>query len=106
MGNPGGSQAGGCCSCGRRRSLGKRRVYLQKKTAAQVFFSAWVVLVKEDGSQVKYRIVGPDELGHDESWISVDSPLARALLGKKVDDEVTINTKSGAASYIIVSITY
>lgn len=99
------------------REIDRRITWLQKRlpklkivkeiySGEQVFFSAWVELEKEDGSLVKYRIVGPDELGTDGSSISVDSPLARTLLGKKVDDQVTINTKSGSANYIIVSITY
>ena len=99
------------------REIDRRITWLQKRlpklkvvreiiSGEQVFFSAWVELEKEDGSLVKFRIVGPDELGNDESWISVDSPLARALLGKKVDNEVTINTKSGKVTYIIVSISY
>ncbi|NKB76166.1 MAG: transcription elongation factor GreB [Gammaproteobacteria bacterium] len=66
----------------------------------QVFFSAWVTLEKSDGSAVEYRIVGPDEIESDSSkgYISVDSPMARALLKKEVDDEVSL-TLGGVKQY-------
>ena len=54
----------------------------------KVFFGAWVTLEDEDGKEVKYRIVGPDEFNVSEGLISMDSPFARALLGKRLDDEV------------------
>jgi len=89
-----------------QKRLPKLKIVTEIQEGERVYFSAWVELEMDNGSLVKYRIVGPDELGNDGSWISVDSPLARALLGKKVNDEVTINTKSGSANYIIVSISY
>ncbi|NOQ35173.1 MAG: transcription elongation factor GreB [Methylococcaceae bacterium] len=72
----------------------------------QVFFSAWVTLEKEDGSEVCYRIVGADELDNGKNYISLDSPLARALLKKTIDDEVVIKTPLTQSSYYIVAIDY
>jgi len=57
----------------------------------QVFFGAYIELEKDDGDLVNYRIVGPDETDTAKGFISIDSPLAKALLKKQIDDEVTIN---------------
>ena len=74
----------------------------------KVFFSAWVALEKDDGEEVEYRIVGADEIDSDSSkgYISVDSPMARALLKKEVDDEVTIRVGDNEQSFVIVGIRY
>ena len=74
----------------------------------KVFFSAWVTLEKEDGSQVEYRIVGADEIDSDSSkgYISVDSPVASALLKKEVDDEVTVRLGDNVHTYFITGIRY
>lgn len=72
----------------------------------QVFFSAWVTLEKQDGEEVCYRIVGADELDTGENYISIDSPLARALLKKTLDDEVIIKNEFQETHYYIVEIRY
>ena len=77
------------------REIDRRIRYLQKRlpdlkvvdqvgNTDQVFFGAWVALEKEEGGEVEYRIVGGDEIDSDSSkgYISVDSPMARALLKK------------------------
>ena len=56
----------------------------------QVFFGAWVTLEDDGGSQKTFRIVGADEFDAEPGYISIDAPLARALIGKKVDDEVVL----------------
>ena len=89
-----------------QKRLPKLKIVTDIKNIDRVYFSAWVELETDSGAIVKYRLVGPDEFDQEESWISIDSPLARALLGKKIDDEVTIHTKDGNANYIIVSISY
>lgn len=71
-----------------------------------VFFGAWVTLEDEQGICTKYRIVGPDEFDHAPDYISMDSPLARALLKKSADDEVTVRTPAGKSVYTIVEIDY
>ena len=58
---------------------------------SRVFFGAWVTLEDESGEEHTYRIVGADEFDAAPAYISVDAPLARALIGKAVDDEVTID---------------
>ncbi|MFP3874964.1 MAG: transcription elongation factor GreB [Thiohalophilus sp.] len=100
------------------REIDRRIRYLQKRLPAltiapdapsnpqQVFFGARVLLENENGKTVEYRLVGPDELAPDQGDISVDSPLARALLKKAIDDEVTVETPGGQVTYYINAIYY
>lgn len=76
------------------------------KDPARVFFGAWVTLEDADGEEAEYRIVGPDESDIKGACISVDSPVARALLGKREGDEVTVQRPKGVASYTIVRVRY
>lgn len=72
----------------------------------KVFFGARVTLEDENGKEVKYRIVGPDEFNVKEGLISMDSPVARALLGKRIDDEVEIQQMEQWVTYYICEIEY
>lgn len=76
----------------------------------KVYFGAWVTIEDNKGGKNTYRIVGPDEFDPKKSYISMDSPMGKALLGKSLDDEikVTIEMKDGphAKSYIINEIRY
>ena len=72
----------------------------------RVFFGAWVTLEDERGVERRYRIVGPDEFDLDRGWISVDSPMGRALMRKQVDDETIVNRPRGPATYTVVAIDY
>lgn len=74
--------------------------------AARVFFGAWVELEAQDGVRSRYRIVGPDEFDMAPGYISMDSPLGRALLRKALDDEVSVETPGGSCIYAIVAIEY
>lgn len=71
-----------------------------------VFFSAWVTLADDQGNTSVYRIVGPDEIDMQEQYISVDSPMARALRGKTVDDRINVRAGSGDHEYVITCIRY
>ncbi len=100
------------------REIDRRIRYLQKRipdlkvvhdvpdNPERIFFAAYVTLETDDGKEVEYRIVGPDEIDHEKGNISVDSPLARALLGKMVDDEVVIHVADGRKQYFVVAIRY
>lgn len=100
------------------REIDRRLRYLQKRLPAltvvdqipgnrdRVFFGAWVTLEDENGEESTYRIVGADEIDTQQGWISVDSPMARALLKKAVDDEIQVQTPSGPASGFIVRVWY
>ncbi len=72
----------------------------------RVFFGAWVELAKEDGATSRYRIVGPDEFDLQAGYISMDAPLARALLGKSLDAEITVNIAGVDTRYEITAIEY
>ncbi|HSN29595.1 MAG TPA: transcription elongation factor GreB [Kofleriaceae bacterium] len=74
--------------------------------ARRVFFGAYVTVEDDEGEQVEYRIVGPDESDVDKKWISMDAPVAKALMGKRLDDEVTVRRPKGEVVYTIVKIRY
>ena len=100
------------------RELDRRIRYLQKRlpqlnvidqkpaSSERVFFGATVTLEDEGGTVVTYRIVGPDEFDHMESYISVDSPLAQSLLKRELGDEVEVDVPRGRLVYTIVDISY
>ncbi|HEX7339687.1 MAG TPA: transcription elongation factor GreB [Rhodanobacteraceae bacterium] len=72
-----------------------------------VFFGATVELENIDtGETVRYRIVGPDETDPHLGWISIDSPLAHALLKKHLDDEFAVDLPGGHATFAILAISY
>lgn len=72
-----------------------------------VFFGASVVLERiDDGSELSYRIVGPDETDAPSGYISIDSPLARALLKKRVDDEFEVDLPAGRTGFVVVDVAY
>lgn len=72
----------------------------------KVRFGAWVELEDEDGETVVYRIVGPDEFDMSRGWISLDAPVARALIGTCEGDEVTVRRPKGAAVYTVLGYSY
>ena len=72
----------------------------------KVFFGAWVELENEAGEIVHYRIVGSDEFDPHKKAISINSPMARALIGKSVDDEIAVITPEGRKEWIINAIQY
>ena len=72
----------------------------------KVYFGAWVSLEDDDGHESRYRIVGPDELDLKTQQISIDAPLARALIGKALDAEVWVQTPTGEKAWYIVAIEY
>ena len=95
----------------RVRFLTKRLEVLQivdyhPKQEQKVFFGAWVELEEENGEIKQYRLVGSDEFDPVKNWISIDSPVARALIGKEVDDEVKVGTPSGRVTLYINQIWY
>ncbi|QDF65317.1 transcription elongation factor GreB [Shewanella sp. SNU WT4] len=72
----------------------------------KVFFGAYIELENEQGDVVRYRIVGKDELDTKLGYITIDSPMARALIGKQVDDEVQVNTPLGLKLWYVNAIQY
>lgn len=73
---------------------------------SKVFFGAWVTLEDEDGNEKTYQIVGPDEFDVALQKLSMDSPLAKALLGKRLDDEIVLKKPEGEELFYISAIEY
>jgi transcription elongation factor GreB len=72
----------------------------------KVYFGAWVKLEDSAGKEYIYRIVGPDEFQPSQGWISMDSPMGKALLGKSLDDEFTLMLPEGETEYVITEVSY
>jgi transcription elongation factor GreB len=90
-----------------RKRLDVVTVVNEKPTdASRVFFGAWVTLEDDDGEEVTYRIVGPDESNVELGWISMEAPVGMALLGKRDGDDVRVQRPKGNITYTIVGIRY
>jgi transcription elongation factor GreB len=100
------------------REIDRRIRYLQKRlpelkivdstpdNPIQVFFGARVTLEDMSGQQYTYRIVGPDEFDPHLGYISMDSPMARALVKKQLNDTITVETPNGETQYRIIEVHY
>ena len=77
-----------------------------KVQSEKVLFGATVTISNEEGDELVYQIVGEDELDPKEGKVSWKSPIAKALLGKKVDDAVMIQKPAGAEEIVIVKVEY
>jgi transcription elongation factor GreB len=77
-----------------------------RRDAGRVFFGAWVQLEGEDGNLSWYRVVGPDEFDMADDYVSMDSPLGSGLLGKRLDDSVTVALPAGDQSFTVIAISY
>lgn len=102
----------------RLREIDHRLRFLQKRLdeltvvepspaqQGRVFFGAWVRVEDEEGCEHVYRVVGPDEFDPARGWVSMDSPMGRALLGKQVDDEFEVRRPRGDARFTVNEIHY
>lgn len=100
------------------REMDRRIRYLQKRlpdlkvvesvpdNPQQIFFGAQVTLENDEGEEIQYRIVGPDEFDPARNYISMDSPVARALMKKCIDDDVSVNTPGGQINYLVIAVSY
>ncbi len=101
------------------REIDRRVRFLQKripelkvvsekpKDRQRIFFGAWVTLEDVDSEErLSFRIVGTDEMDTKKNGISIDAPMAKALLKKVVDDEVTVERPMGKATFWVVSVSY
>ncbi len=99
------------------REIDRRIRYLQKRlpnikvvnevgNTDKVLFGAWVTLENEQGEAFTYRIVGADEIGERKGYISIDSPMARAMLKKSTDDEFSLTINSETKYFTINKIFY
>ncbi len=102
----------------RMREIDRRVRYLTKRLdgmtivdqqpddPSRVFFGAWVTLEDAKGETYRWRLVGPDEFDAAPGYISIDSPMARALLKHQVDDEIVVRLPESRKTYTIVAIDY
>jgi transcription elongation factor GreB len=102
----------------RLREIDGRVRYLTKRLEAvtvvdqppsnlhKVYFGATVTIENEDGDEQLFTIVGPDEFDLSLHKLSMDSPMAKAMLGKQIDDEFTVATPSGDQLFDIIAINY
>lgn len=74
--------------------------------AERIYFGAWVRVEDEEGRLAEYRIVGPDEFDADKRYISLDSPMARALLKKTAGDDIVLHLPKGEAHLHVLSVSY
>jgi transcription elongation factor GreB len=77
-----------------------------RRDPQRIHFGAWIQLEQAGAPARWYRLVGPDEFDMASEYISMDSPLGRSLLGKRLDDEITVALPSGSQSFIVVAIRY
>ncbi|KPW57949.1 Transcription elongation factor GreB [Pseudomonas syringae pv. broussonetiae] len=90
----------------RKRLEDMRVLQYSPEQEGRVFFGAWVEIENEAGDLKKFRIVGYDEIYGRNDYISIDSPMARALLKKEEGDEVLVNTPEGEKLWFVNSIDY
>ena len=100
------------------REIDRRIYFIQKrlpilkiidekpKSRSQIYFGAWVTLFSKDKGTNIYRIVGADEFNAKKKWISIESPLAKALLQRKIGEKIKIKLPDGSISYEIKEIKY
>ncbi len=90
----------------RKRLEGIRIVDQVPDDTTKIFFGAWFQLESEDGECQTFRLVGPDEFDQSEEYISMDSPLGEAVMGKSLNEEVVVTAPEGETRYSIVGINY
>ena len=90
----------------RKRLDGMTVVDKPPSDRSRVYFGAWVTLEDDDGKEIRHRIVGPDEFDAQPGYISMDAPLARALMRKALDEDVRVELPGGARHYVVTDISY
>jgi transcription elongation factor GreB len=90
----------------RKRLAGLKVVEQTPRDTSKVYFGAWFELRAADGARSEYRLVGPDESGFAAQYVSMDSPLGRAVLGKCVADTVVVRAPEGETRYELVRVRY
>jgi transcription elongation factor GreB len=73
---------------------------------SRVYFGAWVRIEDDEGHETELRIVGPDEIDPARRYVSMDSPLARALMRRRRDDEITVEVPGGQRTYVVTEVRY
>lgn len=102
----------------RLREIDKRLLYLRKCIddlkvveyspfqEGKVMFGAWVEIENQTGKKIRFRIVGSEEIINVKDYISIDSPMAQALMKKEVGDTVVVKTGAGEFTWRVAKIEY
>jgi len=100
------------------REIDRRIRYLRKRLDAirvvdeaptdktKIFFGAWFEIEHDSGERQTFRLVGPDEFDHRTEYLSMDSPLGRAVRGKALTEKITVPAPGGEVRYTIVGVRY
>lgn len=83
-----------------------QKVEYNPQQEGKAYFGAWVTLEDEDGQELTFRIVGNEEIYQNKQYISLNSPMAKACLGKEEDDEIEVVTSEGRRTWFILKIWY
>ncbi len=78
----------------------------QARADDQAWFGAWVSIETEAGKQETYRIVGPDEIDPEQGFVSVESPFAKAVLGKSIGEEFSFRRPAGMTTCVLREVRY
>lgn len=81
-------------------------VDVQPRVDGRIYFGAWVTLADRDDARLLYRIVGADDADSGRGWISVDAPLARALMGRAAGDSFMVELPAGPCEYEVLDVRY
>jgi transcription elongation factor GreB len=90
----------------RKRLEGMVVVAQPPDDTSRVYFGAWVRIEDDEGHETEFRIVGPDEIDPARRYVSMDSPLARALMRRRRDEEFTVEVPDGRRTYVVTEIRY
>ena len=89
-----------------QRRMPNLTIVRQVEDKQRVFFGAWITVEDEEGKESRHRIVGADEFDQHKHYITVDSPLAKSLLGKQLDDEVIVEQQGRKRVLFVTNIEY
>jgi transcription elongation factor GreB len=90
----------------RKRLEGMVVVSRPPDDTSRVYFGAWVKIEDDEGRETELRVVGPDEIDPARRYVSMDSPLARALMRRSRDEEFTVEVPGGSRTYVVTEIRY
>jgi transcription elongation factor GreB len=90
----------------RKRLEGMVVVSRPPDDTSRVFFGAWVRIEDDEGHETELRIVGPDEIDPARRYVSMDSPIARALMRRQRGDELSVDAPGGRRTYVVMEVRY
>jgi len=89
-----------------QKRIPELKIVTQVGDQSKIYFGAWVTIKNKDGDENTYRIVGADEIDMQDAYISIDSPMGKALIGKTIEDEIQLNITQENQYFIVTKIRY